>query len=161
MNQIKIQWGIPHTCCAWDNSQDLYNNIWVHEIQIQPKCPLQVGKGSQNLTNTWKSKRNCKRLRLTSSNIWSCIEGCYEEVIRACGGLPAGPPPHEDWDISHTLGNHQKLLIHHWTIKHTDLDHAETSWSGETIKSKGNERSLFLIWGTKQERKLEPRYISL
>ena len=27
--------------------------------------------------------------------IWSGIKGCNEEVIRACGGLPAGPPPHE------------------------------------------------------------------
>ena len=34
--------------------------------------------------------------------IWSGIKGCNEEVIRACGGLPAGPPPHEGWDISHT-----------------------------------------------------------
>ena len=68
--------------------------------------------------------------------IWSGIEGCKEEVIRACGGLPVGPPPHEGWDISHTPGTHQELLLDHWTVKYTNLDHAERSWRNDQVKGK-------------------------
>ena len=120
-----------------------------------------------NRKGLWKydwyihTKMCCKWLRPTSSNIWSCIKGCNEEVIWACGVLPEGPPPHEVWNISHTLGNHRSNLLHHWTIKYTDHDHVLRSWRWEKIKSKGYKESLCLIQGIEQWWKLEPRYTTL
>ena len=59
MSQKKRMMNPTYMVCP-NNSQGLYNNMLAHEIQIQPKFPLYMGKGSQNLTDTCQSKRRCK-----------------------------------------------------------------------------------------------------
>lgn len=118
----------------------------------QPKNSCWTRKGSEDLngsTEGYMQDVGATTGRNQTHHICGIASNSRSKyvVIQACGGLPEGPTPHEDWNISLIHGNHWENHLDHQTIKCMNLNHAIRSWcrACEKQPSQGEIMSPFSL----------------